>query len=153
MIEGLVAKRGELVSIRKEAEDAIKTLKAEEVLIEGQIMEYLDRQGTTGVKLPSGWSISKSQRASVRFGDDPELVCQTMLAEMIEARDNGTPLVNALLLNRAAASTKLLDRAREELKAKGLPETAQNLNNILRPLGFYADVKDVLHFTAARVAA
>ena len=154
MIDDLVARWREMIAVRKEAEDAISDLKKQEAICEADILRYINELGHTGVKLSNGLgTITKSQRVSVSFGDDPELVCRSMFDEMSQAANNGQPLVNGLLLNKAAASTKLLDRARDILKAKGLEEHPLNLNDVLNPLGFYVEVKDVIHFASSRGAA
>jgi hypothetical protein len=154
MIDDLVARWREMIAVRKEAEDAISDLKKQEAIYEADILSYINELGHTGVKLSNGLgTITKSQRVSVRFGDDPELVCKSMFDEMSQALNDGRPLVNGLLLNKAAASTKLLDRARDILKTKGLEENPINLNDVLNPLGFYVEVKDVIHFASSRGAA
>jgi spore germination protein YaaH len=147
-IDELVSDWRGLIATRKELDEAIASVKEQENLCETRIRQYLDRLNVKGLKLSCG-TVTKSTRTTVRVRD-AERVCETMFAQMKEAAANGEPLVNHLLLNKAAAQNKMLEYAREVLQANGLPENTNELNSILGPMGFDTDIRDTLHFAKQR---
>jgi hypothetical protein len=140
----------DMLEAKQEAERALKELKGPMDKVLGEIMEYLARTGQKAAKFEGVGTFTRTQRSSV-YLREAERACAFMYAGMKEADSKGEPLLNHLVTQARAHQSRMLEWAKEQLAAEGKdPSDPNELNEILKSVGFSLELTDELHYSRAR---
>lgn len=146
-INAAVAQWRDIYKQRLNLESLGKKLKeGPEAELKASILMYLDAQGLKGAKVEGG---TISRKASTRVEiSDTEALCRYMFQRMIEALQQGKPLSDCLLLQKAAHKGEVTALVKAAL---GLDEKAEvsdeEFNAVAAQLGVRAVSKEDISFS------
>lgn len=123
---GLVKERLELEKLAK------KIKEGPEAELRAQILMYLDANNMTGVKVEGG-TISKTSKKHLE-AEDMEKFLSVMLDMMLQAKTEGRPLVEGVLLQRTLLKSGITDWVKERLGVNDDP-TDDQFNAVAAELG------------------
>lgn len=139
----------ELHDARAECEAAAKSLKEAEDAAAEAILARLAESGMRSAGIPGVGTVAKKVNLRVHLTDH-QLMAGFMLKRLSEAAMAGKPLVDHLVLQKAAAQSEMLDWARGRLAEGEDPDNPDALNRVLGPVGFAARAVESLTFSKER---
>lgn len=112
-----------------------KRHKAKEDEVEGCILKWMDDNGQESVRLSDGLGTVFKRTTDWASFEDVELATSFMLDRLIAAREQGLPLTDQLITNKAVMKSAVKDWAERELRAAGEEPDYSNTAGKLAEIG------------------
>jgi hypothetical protein len=145
----LIRKWYELRDARLECETAAKAVGKSEDAAADAILRWLAASGQRSAGVPGFGTVARKVNIRVQ-STDHERMAEFLYQRLQAAKVAGQPLVDHLVLQKAAAQAEMLEWARGKLPADADPGDPEVLNAVLGPAGFTARAVESLHFSRER---
>jgi hypothetical protein len=121
-----------------------KELSGKERELKDCILELLDEKGLQSAKLSDGTGTVSIRTTDYASFADPERGMEFMFGRMAEAKADGLPLVDRLILTKAVLKSAVVDWAEKELRKAGEDSSPNTIARKLEEIGVrYGTKRDV----------
>ena len=134
---------------RMECEATVKALKEAEDAAASSVLSWMAANGQRAASVPGMGTLSSKVNMRIHMVDH-ELMADFLYKRLKAAEANGWPLVDHLVLQKAAAQSEMLDWARKRLPEGEDAGDPEALNRVLNPVGFAARAVETLGFAKER---